>query len=303
MKAARIYGYGDVDQIHIDDVARPTAAGKGKVLVKIEASILNPVEGYVRQGFLSSMIKLEFPFILGLDLAGTVEAIGPGVTEFKIGDRVIGKLPINGNGSNQEFVLATLGQLARLSDNVSFEAGATLPLAGLTGRQEVETIAPNKGDRILVTGALGAVGRAAVQYLKELGAVPVAAVRPSRMDEVKSLGIEAISADDKSQKASFAGAVDTVGGDVLVNAITLVRDGGKAVTVVQIPEGANADKRVELTSIWTKDDTAMLQQIADAAGKGLLIIPIAKTLKLSQLAEGHKMIAAGQVGGKIVFVP
>ncbi len=303
MKAARIYAYGDVDQIHIDDVARPTAASNGQVLVKIAASGLNPVDGYVRQGLLSSMIALQFPFILGLDLAGTVEAIGPGITEFKIGDRVIGKLPINGNGSNQEFVLATLGQLVKLPDNVSFEAGATLPLAGLTGRQEVETIAPNKGDRILVTGALGAVGRAAVQHLKEIGAVPVAAVRPSRLDEVKSLGIAAISADDRSQKASFAGAVDTVGGDVLVNAITLVRDGGKAVTVVQIPEGANVDKRIELISIWTKDDTAMLQQIADAAGKGLLIIPIAKTFKLSQVAEGHKMIAAGQVGGKIVFVP
>jgi NADPH:quinone reductase-like Zn-dependent oxidoreductase len=302
MKAARVHAYGDVDQIHIDEVAKPMPKD-GEVLVKIEASSLNPVDGYVRQGFLAAMMPLTFPFILGLDLAGTVEALGPGVTAFKIGDRVIGKLPINGNGSNQEYVAATLGQLAKLPDNLSFAEGATLPLAGLTGRQEVETIAPKKGDRILVTGALGAVGRAAVQYLIEIGAVPVAAVRASRLAEAKSLGIDAIAVDDAAHKASFAGAIDTIGGDVLVHSLGLVRDGGKVVTVLQLPEGANADKRVELVTTWTKDDTAQLQEIADAAGKGLLNIPIAKTLKLAQVAEGHKLIAAGQVGGKIIFVP
>ena len=123
MKAARIHAYGDVDQIHSDEVAKPTAKA-GEVLVKIEASSLNPVEGYVRQGYLASMIPLSFPFTLGLDLAGTVEAVGAGVTGYKVGDRVIGKLPINGNGSNQEYVAATLGQLAKLANNVTFAAGA-----------------------------------------------------------------------------------------------------------------------------------------------------------------------------------
>ena len=98
-------------------------------------------------------------------------------------------------------------------------------------------------------------------------------------------------------------AVDTVGGEVLLHAASLVRDGGKVITAVQIPEGANADKRVHLVNFFAKDDTAMLKQIADAAGKGLLTIPIAKTLKLSQVGEGHKLLAAGQVDGKIVFVP
>ena len=302
MKAARVHGYGDTDTIKYDEVPKP-AAGAGEVLVKIEASSLNPVESYVRQGFLAQMIPLTFPFVLGLDLAGTVEAVGAGVAGFKAGDRVIGKLPINGNGSNQEYVVATPGQLAKLADSVSFAAGATLPLAGLTGRQAVDLVAPNKGDRILVTGALGAVGRAAIQYLKEIGAVPVAVVRASRKAEAAKLGVEVVAADDAAGKASFAGAVDTVGGDVVLHAAALVRNGGKVITAVQVPEGANADKRVDLQNFWAKDDTAMLKQIADAAGKGLLTIPIAKTLKLSQVGEGHKLLAAGQVGGKIVFVP
>ena len=302
MKAARVHGYGDTDTIKYDEVPKPTAGG-GEVLVKIEASSLNPVENYVRQGFLAQMIPLTFPFTMGLDLAGTVEAVGSGVAGFKAGDRVIGKLPINGNGSNQEYVVATPGQLAKLADNVSFAAGATLPLAGLTGRQAVDLVAPKKGDRVLVTGALGAVGRAAIQYLKEIGAVPVAVVRASRKPEAAKLGVEVVAADATAGKASFAGAVDTVGGDVVLHAAALVRDGGKVITAVQVPEGANADKRVHLANFFAKDDTAMLKQIAEAAAKGLLTIPIAKTLKLSQVGEGHKLLAAGQVGGKIVFVP
>ena len=302
MKAARVHGYGDTDTFKYDEVPKPTA-GSGQVLVKIEASSLNPVEIYVRQGFLAQMIPLTFPFIMGVDLAGTIEAVGSGVSEFKLGDRVIGKLPINGNGSNQEYVVATPAQLAKLADSVSFSAGATLPLAGLTGRQAVDLVGPKKGDRILVTGALGAVGRAAIQYLKEIGAVPVAFVRASSKAEAANLGIEAIAADDASSKASFAGAVDTVGGDALLQAASLVRDGGKVITAVQVPDGANADKRVDLANFRAKDDTAMLKEIADAAGKGLLSIPVAVTLKLSQVGEGHKLLAAGHVGGKIVFLP
>jgi len=239
----------------------------------------------VRKGYLAKMIPLTFPFVMGVDLAGTVEAVGSGVAGFKAGDRVIGKLPINGNGSNQEYVVATPGQLAKLADNVSFAAGATLPLAGLTGRQAVDLVAPKKGERVLVTGALGAL------------------VRASRKAEAASLGVEVVTAEDAAGKASFVGAVDAVGGDVLLKAAALVRDGGKVITAVQVPEGANADKRVHLAQFFAKDDTATLKQIADAAAKGLLSIPIAKTLKLSQVGEGHKLLAAGQVGGKIVFVP
>ncbi len=302
MKAARVHGYGDIDTIKYDEVPKPSA-GPGQILVKIEASSLNPVENYVRQGFLAQMIPLTFPFVLGLDLAGRVEAVGSGVTEFQVGDRVIGKLPINGNGSNQEYVVAIPAQLAKLADSVSFSAGATLPLAGLTGRQAVDLVDPKKGDRVLVTGALGAVGRAAIQYLQEIGAVPVAIVRALRKNEAASLGVEVVTVDNPRGKADFVGAIDTVGGDVLLKAMKLVRDGGKIVTAVQVPEGANADKRVDLANFWAKDDTAILRQIAEAAGKGLLNIPIAKTLKLSEVGEGHRLLAAGHVGGKIVFLP
>jgi len=302
MKAARLHAFGDVDQIHYDDIPVPVP-GAGEVLVKIEASSLNPVELYVRQGYLEKMVPLALPAIMGLDLAGTVIETGAGVVGYKAGDRVIGKLPIGSNGANAEFQVVPENRLARLADNVDFLAGATLPLAGLTGRQAVVATGAKAGDRILVTGALGAVGRAAIQYLKELGAVPIAGVRAAQISEVEASGIEALAIGETDENAIFDGAVVTVGGPLVNAAIDLVRDGGTVASVVTNPEGANADGRVILTHLFTVDDGPTLQAVADAAARGDLHIPIAKILPLSQVGEGHRLLAAGQVGGKIIFTP
>jgi NADPH:quinone reductase-like Zn-dependent oxidoreductase len=303
MKATRLLAYGATDQFEYDEIPRPMP-GPRQLLIKVEASSLNPVEIYVRQGSMAKMVPLTFPAILGLDLAGTVVELGSGSVGFKVGDRVIGKLPINGHGSNAEFILATPDQLARLSKDVSFAEGATLPLAGLTGRQAVDAVGAKAGDRVLVTGALGAVGRAAIQYLKQIGATPVAGVRGSRIEEARKLGIDALDIDGNMDERSIVGsAIDTIGGAVATNAIRLVRSGGKLAAVAGGPEGANADGRITVINVWTVDDGATLQKIADAAASGELSIPIAKTFKLSEVAEGHKLMSAGKVGGKIIFIP
>lgn len=301
MKAALLNAYGDTDQFSYGDVPTPTA-GAGEVLVKVEASSFNPVDLYIRQGYLAERMPIEMPAILGLDLAGTVESVGPGVTDYKPGDRVVSKLPIQGPGSHAEYAVAKAEHLAHLPDNLSFEAGATLPLAGLTGRQAVDALGEIKGKRVLVTGALGAVGRATVQYLKERGAIPVAGVRASRVAEAKALGLEAIDIDAPGEP-TFDAAVANVGGPTAAAAIALVRDGGALTAVAGVPEGANADNRITVTNILAVENAAMLQATVDAAGRGDLVIPIAHTFRLSELGEGHKRAAAGQVGGKIIFVP
>src|SRR5262249_42074607 len=142
---------------------------------------------YARQGFLSKFIPLELPAILGIDAAGSVAAVGPDVTGFAVGQRVIAHLPLNGKGAHAEFTVAPITGVAMLPRSVDFAAGATLPLAGVTGRQAVDALGVKAGDRVLVAGALGAVGRAAVQYLREIGAVPVAGVRGGRLSEGETL--------------------------------------------------------------------------------------------------------------------
>src|SRR5215207_9417422 len=112
MKASRLVAYGDTSQIKFEDLPTPSP-GAGEVLVKVAASGLNHVETYLRQGYLAQMMPLELPATLGIDLAGEVAEVGLGVTAFAKGDRVTGRLAINGKGSHADYAVAAATQLAK----------------------------------------------------------------------------------------------------------------------------------------------------------------------------------------------
>jgi NADPH:quinone reductase-like Zn-dependent oxidoreductase len=294
MKAARLLAYGDVDQFKFEDAPDPVP-GAGEALIRISAAGLNPVDAYVRQGFFAKYAPLQFPAILGVDAAGTIVALGAGLSDFAVGDRVVAHLPLNGKGGYAEQAAAPVAGLAKLPANVSFEAGATLPLAALTGQQAVDALGVKPGDRVLVSGALGAVGRAAVQYLKELGARPVAGVRGTRLGEGEKLAGEALDIEQAPASPSFDFAVAATG-PAVVNTIKRLRDGGKLASVVQIPEGANEGGRVSIASLMAHDDPAILQRAVSAAARGELTIPVAAKFKLSEVREAHRALAAGSRG-------
>lgn len=299
MKASRLLAYGDISQIKIEDIAHPIP-GPGEVLVKIAVSSLNHVETYVRQGFMTQMIPLELPATLGVDLAGEVEEVGKDVTQFRKGDRVIGRLSVNGRGSHAQYAVATESQLVHLPANVSFEAGATIPLVGLTGRQAVDAAGVTAGDRVLVTGALGSVGRAAVQYLKERGIVAVAGVLPSQISEASSLGIAAVVAGDVTAADAFDAVVDTVGGKVAAVAIGALKDGGTIAGTAGFPDGINQDGRVRIVNVMSVEDNEMLKQLADAAGRGELHLPIAKSFPLAEIGSAYEFLAT-RPEGKVIL--
>jgi NADPH:quinone reductase-like Zn-dependent oxidoreductase len=299
MKAVRLHAYGDVDKFSFEDAPDPVA-GAGELLIKVVAAGLNPADLYVRQGFFEQFVHLEFPAILGFDAAGTIAAVGSGVSGFTVGERVIAKLPLNGKGSYAELTAAPLATVARLPANLGFEAGAALPLSGLTGRQSVDLVGAKSGDRVLVSGALGAAGRAAVHYLKQLGAQPVAGVRGDRLAEGKALAGEAIAIDQPPPAPAFDLALG-LAGPVNAHAISLVRDAGRMASAVQIPQGANDGNRIHIDYMQTHDDPAMLRELANAVGRGGLTIPIAAKFPLAEIAGAHKTLAAGP-HGKIVIV-
>ncbi|MGN7754620.1 NADP-dependent oxidoreductase [Sinorhizobium sp. 22678] len=298
MKAALLKSYGDVDQFEIGDIPTP-APGPGEVLIKIEASAVNPFDLILRQGYMAQFIPLQLPAVLGGDAAGTIAELGEGVTGFVVGERVVADFAANGKGAHAEFGVVPATSMAKLPAGLSFEQGASLVKAGLTGRQSVEAIDVKAGDRVLVSGGLGTVGRSAIQYLQEIGAMPVAGVRPERLHEGQELAGEVLDITVPTARPSFDYAISTAG-PVADHLIGNVRDGGKVASIVPVPEGANAGNRVTIFEIYHRTDAAMLDTVLVAAVSGSLVIPISKTLTLDQIGAAHNAVAAG-ARGKVVL--
>lgn len=298
MKAARLHSYGDIDQFVMDEVPIPKP-GAGEVLIKIEASAVNPFDLMVRKGYMAQLIPLDLPAVLGGDAAGVVVDMGSGVRGFSVGDRVIADFALNGKGAYAEFGVVPATAIAKLPANLSFEQGAALPKAGLTGRQTVDALGVGAGARVLISGGLGAVGRAAIQYLQEIGAKPVAGVRPERIEEARQLAGDAIDITAPPAGATFDYAI-SASAPVALQLIRHVRDGGQVASIVPVPEGANTGNRVRIHEIYHRADAATLEAVANAAARGALVIPIAKTFRLEQVGAAHAAVAAGS-RGKVVL--
>lgn len=298
MKAALLNSYGDVDQFVIADAPMPTPQ-PGEVLIKIEASAVNPFDLILRQGFMAQYIPLPLPAILGGDAAGTIAALGAGVTEFAVGDRVVADFAANGKGAHAEYGVVPATSVAKLPAALSFEQGAALVKAGLTGRQTVAALNVKAGDRVLISGALGAVGRAAIQYLRQIGGQPVAGVRPERLQEGRKLAGEALDITAPPTSATFDHAISAAA-PVAGNLIGHVRTGGQIASIVPVPEGANADGRVIIHELYHRTDAATLDAVLDAATHGLLDIPIAQIFPLGQIGAAQNAVAAG-AQGKVVL--
>lgn len=298
MKAALLQAYGDIDQFVFGDLPQPQP-GPGEVLIKIEASAVNPFDLMLRQGIMAQYIPLPLPAVLGGDAAGTIAGLGDGVTGFAVGDRVVADFAPNGKGAHAEYGVVPATSVAKLPANLSFEQGAALVKAGLTGRQTVEALGVKAGDRVLVSGALGSVGRAAIQYLQALGAKPVAGVRAERLEEGRKLAGEAIDITTPPTTATFDYAISTAG-PVAGHLIRHVRDHGTIASIVPVPEGVNSDNRVTIHELYHRTDAAMLDAVLAAAAHGQLVIPIAKTFPLKEIGAAQAAVAAG-AQGKIVL--
>lgn len=298
MKAVLLTSYGDVDQLVFGDATTPEP-GPGEVLLRLHASAVNPFDLYLRQGYFAEMIPLPLPAILGGDAAGVIAKLGAGVSGWSVGERVVADFWPNGRGAHAEYGVVPATSMARLPDALSFEQGAALVKAGLTGRQTVAALGIQAGDRVLVSGALGSVGRAAVQYLQELGVQPVAGVRPERLEEARTLAGEAVDITVVASKPGFDFAISAAA-PVAGNLISHVRDGGTIASIVPVPEGANATGRVTIRELVHQTEAATLDAVVDAAVRGDLIIPIAQTYGLDQLGDAHAAVAAG-APGKVVL--
>lgn len=302
MKAVLLHEYGGPDKLRYEDTEVPDY-GDNEVLVKVKATSINPIDYKVRSGAAKGRFPVEFPAILGRDLAGEVEAWGRNVTGFPKGMRVMALA----NGTYAEYTVTKADVLAPIPDALSFEQAAALPLVTLTGTQLIErAVKPKPGDTVLVTGALGSVGRSAVHAALKRGVRVLAGVRARERDQARSeLHVEAVAIDDEQEVGKLFdldSIADTVDGATIGRLLKAIRAGGVLGSVLGVPDAAKQhDIRVE--AMMAVPDASRLYQLADDVARGEFSIPIARTMKLSEVQEAHRLAENGGVKGKIILVP
>jgi len=299
MKAAVLTRYGDVDALELRDVPEPRP-GKGSVKIRIAASSLNPIDWKVRSGSVKAWFPVQFPAILGFDASGEVVELGPEVSGFSVGDRVLGLI----RHGQAEFATAAVELLARVPAGLSLVDAAALPLVGLTGTQLMEEgVAPKRGDLVLVTGALGGVGRCAVHAARKLGVRVIAGVRGRQISEAAALGAERVVALDDAAAVrglpSLNGIADTVGGEAVLGVLDRLAPKGTLGSVVGEPPGAK-ERGITVRAIQTHPDARRLAALAADLAAGELVLPVAGRYPLARVREAFQ--AAERGGGKVLLV-
>ncbi len=300
MKAVVLKSYGDVDALAIQDMPEPKV-GPGEVKVRVTAAGINPVDWKIRRGDMKARMSLQFPTILGRDVAGEVMEVGSGVTGFKPGDRVMGVV----NAGYAEKVVAPAEAWAKVPQSLDLKDAAALPLVTLTGVQLMEEgVNPKAGDTVLVTGALGAVGRSAVFAAKARGAKVLAGVRARQKDEAQKLGVDGVFALDVPEEVAklpmLDAVADTVGGKVVASVLEKVKPGGTLGSVLGEPPEAKG-RQLTVRAILTHLDSRRLEQLAQSVAQGDLVIPVTKRFPLEQVREAQKLAEQSGVG-KVLLV-
>lgn len=305
MKAISYSRYGGPEVLEYGDRPQPKIGPDG-VLVKVRAAAVNPVDRKAQAGHLDGMLDAVFPVIPGWDVSGVVVQPGVSVTEFAVGDEVMGYVreDVLSRGTFAEYVAAPVRTLARKPRNMSFEESAALPLAGLTAYQALHrALRVRAGETLLVHGAAGGVGSAAVQIARHLGVRVIGAAREPGRDRVRELGAEPVVYDESTfveqvralAPDGVAAALDTVGGPYLKQTLNVLAPEGRLASVAD-GEVIGLGGRY----VWVRPDAGDLAALARLAEEGALAVRVARTYPLEETAEAHRAHTDGGLNGKVV---
>lgn len=303
IRALVLKEYGGPDSLKVSSVA-PPVAGAGQVLVRVHAAGVNGLDWKLREGYVRKAFPLQLPTILGIELAGVVEAVGAGVTRLRTGDRVMG--PIGGLGAYADLVAVNEANLSAVPDALNFVEAAALPLASVAAWKSLHFAGQiHSGQRILIQGAAGGLGGFAVQYAHQAGAVVYATARDSHIDYVRGLGADHVIAYDKEQFESVVSDIDLVldyaGGDVLSRSWAVLAENGVIVSTAS-PDIV-ASTPVGRRGLWLQNtpDAARLQEIAEDVVHGRLQSKVSAVVRLDELpAAIERNRTHPQVGKTVV---
>jgi alcohol dehydrogenase len=328
MKALAIRRYGA--PLEMMDLPRPDP-GPGDLLVRVRAASVNPVDYKIRDGGVKVLLRYSFPLILGNDLAGDVEAVGPGVTRFKVGDPIYSRLDKDRIGAFAEYALVRESAAAKKPARLDYVEAASLPLVGLTAWQILVDLANLRaGQQVLIHAGSGGVGTFAIQLAKHLGAHVTTTASARNHALVKSLGAdEAIDYKTtrfeevvKDQDVVF----DTQGGDTLLRSFDAVKRGGVVLTVGGRPDAKFArawglslplvwllgflnrkvdrrarEKHARFEYLFMHASGEQLEKVGALVEQGVIKPVLDRTFPLEAAADAVAHVESGKAVGKVVL--
>jgi NADPH:quinone reductase-like Zn-dependent oxidoreductase len=305
MKAVRIHTFGPPSVMVIEDLPRPTP-GPGEVFVHVAAAGVGPWDALIREH--KSVVHSVLPLILGSDVSGVIEAVGPGVSAFQVGDDIYGVTNPDFCGAYTEYALASAAMVARKPHGLSPVEAASVPVVAVTAWQMLfEYAQAHPGQTVLIHGAAGNVGAYAVQLASQAGLQVFATASSADAPVVRSLGATTVI-DYKTTRFEEAVppmdvVIDTVGGDTRARSFGIIKPGGMLVSVVSEPMPERQQSHgVRAVFFLVEVTTARLDTITDLFDRGKLTARVGTVLPLEQARTAHEMLGgAPHKRGKIVL--
>jgi NADPH:quinone reductase-like Zn-dependent oxidoreductase len=306
MKAVRIHKYGGPEVLRCEDAPRSQPQA-GEVVVRVHAAGVNPIDWKVREGYMKDFWPHKFPLILGWDVSGTVEEVGPGVSRFKIGDKVYSLADPTRNGAYADYIVVRESELALKPNSLHHIRAAAVPLAALTAWQSLfDTAQLQPGQRVLIHAASGGVGHFAVQLAKWKGAYVFATASTKNQDLLRELGVDEPIDYTQQRFESVVRNIDivldTLGGETQERSWSVLKKGGVLVSLVQPPSGEKGEELgVRAALLGAQPNGAQLAEIAKLIDAGKVKPTVDRILPLSEARRAHELSKSGHTRGKIVL--
>ena len=303
MAAIQVHAYGGADQLTLDQIPRP-APQDGEVLVRVRAAGVNPVDWKIREGWMKDVMPLSLPYVPGIDLAGVVERVGPGVTTVRPGQEVFGR---GVHGSYAAYALAAAEAVAPNPTTLSFDEAATIPLGATTAWQALfDQGHLEPGQRALILGGAGGVGLFAVQFARWTGAEVIATASARNAAFIRALGADTVinytttRVEDAVREVDLV--VDTVGSEALAGVWPALKRGGALVSVAGRPDEARARERdVRVARFSAQISADLLGTVARLIDEGQVRVTVGATFPLGEARQAQELSQGGHGRGRIIL--
>ena len=306
MRAIQLQEFGGPEVLEVREIARPVAA-EGELLIRVRAAGINPVDTGTRSGRTAALTAAVPPYVPGFDVSGVVAAVGPGVTEFEVGDEVYAMLSLRRGGGYAEYAIVRVDEAAPKPTRVTHAEAASIPLVALTAWQTLFEIADlQAGQTVLIHAGAGGVGSIAIQLAKWRGATVIATASDYNQDFLRELGVD-VPVDYRNQRfEDYASEVDVVlgsiGGETQVRSMAVLREGGILVSIVGLTrEGRNPSRNIRVTSTLVQPNAQQLSRIGDLIEQGIVRPIVTYRFPLHRAPEAHEQSETRRTRGKIVL--